>query len=194
MVSASRMPRWSRRRSLSHRYITDRFLPDKAIDLIDEAASRLKMELDSMPTEIDRWNARSSNSKSSRGAEKGKRRGRKERLQKPRKGARRSQGESQPALRPNGKMKKPPSTIRSIVKSQIEQAQIELEQAQRRGDLTSSLRNPIRQIARAAAENSHAAKRPIAKNPQASDCSRRSHRGRHRPRSSPHGPAFPSPA
>ena len=39
--------------TLSHRYITDRFLPDKAIDLVDEAASRMKMELDSMPTEID---------------------------------------------------------------------------------------------------------------------------------------------
>src|SRR5439155_16134398 len=39
--------------TLSHRYITDRFLPDKAIDLVDEAASRLRMELDSMPTEID---------------------------------------------------------------------------------------------------------------------------------------------
>jgi ATP-dependent Clp protease ATP-binding subunit ClpB len=38
---------------LSHRYITDRFLPDKAIDLIDEAASRLRMEIDSMPAEID---------------------------------------------------------------------------------------------------------------------------------------------
>jgi ATP-dependent Clp protease ATP-binding subunit ClpB len=38
---------------LSHRYIADRFLPDKAVDLIDEAASRLKIELDSMPTEID---------------------------------------------------------------------------------------------------------------------------------------------
>src|SRR6266576_3388315 len=38
---------------LSQRYITDRFLPDKAIDLVDEAASRLKLELDSMPTEID---------------------------------------------------------------------------------------------------------------------------------------------
>ena len=38
---------------LSHRYITDRFLPDKAIDLVDEAASRLKIELDSMPTEVD---------------------------------------------------------------------------------------------------------------------------------------------
>ncbi|HKZ05989.1 MAG TPA: ATP-dependent chaperone ClpB [Methylomirabilota bacterium] len=38
---------------LSHRYITDRFLPDKAIDLIDEAASRLRMEIDSVPQEID---------------------------------------------------------------------------------------------------------------------------------------------
>jgi ATP-dependent Clp protease ATP-binding subunit ClpB len=38
---------------LSHRYISDRFLPDKAIDLVDEAGSRLKIELDSMPTEID---------------------------------------------------------------------------------------------------------------------------------------------
>src|SRR5467141_386077 len=39
--------------TLSHRYITDRFLPDKAIDLIDEAASRLRIEIDSLPVEID---------------------------------------------------------------------------------------------------------------------------------------------
>ena len=39
--------------TLSHRYITERFLPDKAIDLIDEAASKLRMEIDSMPTELD---------------------------------------------------------------------------------------------------------------------------------------------
>jgi len=38
---------------LSHRYITDRFLPDKAIDLVDEAASKLRIEIDSMPTELD---------------------------------------------------------------------------------------------------------------------------------------------
>ncbi|MFN3740203.1 MAG: ATP-dependent chaperone ClpB [Thermodesulfovibrionales bacterium] len=38
---------------LSHRYITDRFLPDKAIDLIDEAAAKLRMEIDSMPAELD---------------------------------------------------------------------------------------------------------------------------------------------
>jgi ATP-dependent Clp protease ATP-binding subunit ClpB len=39
--------------TLSHRYIADRFLPDKAIDLVDEAASRLRIEIDSKPTEID---------------------------------------------------------------------------------------------------------------------------------------------
>ena len=39
--------------TLSHRYITDRFLPDKAIDLIDECASKLRIEIDSMPSEID---------------------------------------------------------------------------------------------------------------------------------------------
>ena len=43
---------------LSHRYITDRQLPDKAIDLIDEAASRIRMEIDSMPEEMDRLDRR----------------------------------------------------------------------------------------------------------------------------------------
>ena len=43
---------------LSHRYITDRFLPDKAIDLIDEAASRVKMEIDSKPEEMDKLDRR----------------------------------------------------------------------------------------------------------------------------------------
>src|SRR2546429_290249 len=44
--------------TLSHRYITDRFLPDKAIDLMDEAASRLRMEVDSKPEEIDELDRR----------------------------------------------------------------------------------------------------------------------------------------
>ncbi|MDD5711741.1 MAG: ATP-dependent chaperone ClpB [Smithellaceae bacterium] len=45
--------------TLSNRYITDRFLPDKAVDLIDESASRLRIELDSLPTEIDTLERRS---------------------------------------------------------------------------------------------------------------------------------------
>ncbi len=43
---------------LSHRYITDRFLPDKAIDLIDEAAARIKMEIDSKPESMDKLDRR----------------------------------------------------------------------------------------------------------------------------------------
>jgi len=44
--------------TLSHRYISDRFLPDKAIDLVDEAASKIKMEIDSLPVEIDQVDRR----------------------------------------------------------------------------------------------------------------------------------------
>ena len=51
--------------TLSHRYITDRFLPDKAIDLIDEAAASLRMQIGSVPTDIDQLSAALRNSKSS---------------------------------------------------------------------------------------------------------------------------------
>src|SRR5690606_3305210 len=44
--------------TLSHRYITDRNLPDKAIDLVDEAAARIRMEIDSKPEEMDRLDRR----------------------------------------------------------------------------------------------------------------------------------------
>ena len=51
---------------LSHRYITDRFLPDKAIDLIDEAGAALRLQIGSMPIEIDQiWTAASRTSRSS---------------------------------------------------------------------------------------------------------------------------------
>ena len=48
----------SPRRTLSNRYITDRFLPDKAIDLMDEALSRLRMQVDSKPEELDELDRR----------------------------------------------------------------------------------------------------------------------------------------
>jgi ATP-dependent Clp protease ATP-binding subunit ClpB len=47
--------------TLSHRYISDRFLPDKAIDLVDEAAASLRIQIDSMPTEIDQLERRATN-------------------------------------------------------------------------------------------------------------------------------------
>ena len=54
----SRIRRWFRCDNLSNRYITDRFLPDKAIDLMDEAASRLRMQVDSKPEELDELDRR----------------------------------------------------------------------------------------------------------------------------------------
>ena len=61
---------------LSHRYITDRFLPDKAIDLIDEAAARIKMEIDSKPESMDKLDrAHDPAEDRARGGEEGNRRG-----------------------------------------------------------------------------------------------------------------------
>ncbi len=80
---------------LSHRYITDRFLPDKAIDLVDEAASKLRMEIDSMPAELDEINRRVMQLEIEREAlRKEKDKASKERLAEAREGARRSQGSS----------------------------------------------------------------------------------------------------
>ena len=81
---------------LSHRYITDRFLPDKAIDLVDEAASKLRMEIDSMPAELDEINRRVMQLEIEREAlRKEKDKASKERLEQAREGARRSQGRAQ---------------------------------------------------------------------------------------------------
>ncbi len=86
--------------TLSHRYISDRFLPDKAVDLVDEAASRLKIELDSMPTEIDVLEREIMQHEMERQAlKKEKDAASKERLAEARKGARRSAGEKSAALK-----------------------------------------------------------------------------------------------
>ena len=84
MAYASPMPRSSPPRRLSHRYIADRFLPDKAIDLIDEAASRLRMQVDSKPEELDELDRRHHPAQDRAGGlEKGDRSARsKERLEK----------------------------------------------------------------------------------------------------------------
>ena len=78
---------------LSHRYITDRFLPDKAIDLMDEAASKLRMEIDSLPVELDEVQRRTMQLEIEREAlRKEKDPASKDRLQEAREGARRPQG------------------------------------------------------------------------------------------------------
>ena len=82
--------------TLSNRYITDRFLPDKAIDLIDEAASRLRMQVDSKPEELDELDRRLIQLKIEREAlQQGeRRRPRRERLAEAGEGAGRARGEA----------------------------------------------------------------------------------------------------
>ncbi|MFZ1072518.1 MAG: AAA family ATPase, partial [Verrucomicrobiia bacterium] len=124
--------------TLSHRYITDRFLPDKAIDLVDEAASRIKMELDSKPTELDQLDRqilqleieRTSLAKEKDAASK-------ERLKLIDKETANLKEKSK-ALTAQWQNEKAAVNAVSVVQSQLEQAKIELEQAQRRGDLTKS--------------------------------------------------------
>jgi ATP-dependent Clp protease ATP-binding subunit ClpB len=124
--------------TLSHRYITDRFLPDKAIDLVDEAASRIKMELDSKPTELDQFDRqilqleieRMSLSKEKDAASK-------ERLKLIDKTLANLKEKSK-ALTAQWQNEKTAVNAVSIVQSQLEQAKIELEQAQRKGDLSKS--------------------------------------------------------
>ncbi len=120
---------------LSQRYITDRQLPDKAIDLIDEAASRIRMEMDSKPEEMDRLDRRLIQLKMEREAlKKEKDEASRKRLQE---------------LEHNiGKLEKEYSDFEEVwkaekaslqgsqqIKEQLDQARVEMEQARRAGDL-----------------------------------------------------------
>ena len=121
--------------TLSNRYIGDRFLPDKAIDLIDEAASRLRIEIDSLPQEIDEVERRIMQLEIERQAlQKEKDASSRERLAvldrelaelKEKSGAMKAQWQSEKDSL--GKV--------SAIKAQIDQARTEAEQAQRTGDL-----------------------------------------------------------
>src|SRR5438034_1140695 len=121
--------------TLSHRYITDRFLPDKAIDLIDEAASRLRMELDSMPVEIDQLDRQIQQLEIEQSAlKKEKDEGSRERLKRLEKELANLKEKSK-QLKAQWQNEKAAINAVSIINSQIEQAKLELEQAQRRNDL-----------------------------------------------------------
>src|SRR6185295_20380246 len=123
---------------LSHRYITDRFLPDKAIDLVDEAASRIKMELDSKPTELDQLDRQILQLEIERmSLAKEKDDASKERLKLIDKTLANLKEKSK-ALTAQWQNEKTAVNAVSIVQQQLEQAKIELEKAQRMGDLTKS--------------------------------------------------------
>ncbi len=121
--------------TLSHRYITDRFLPDKAIDLVDEAASRIKMELDSKPTELDQLDRQILQFEIERTSlAKEKDFASKERLKRLDKELADLKEKSK-ALTAQWQNEKAAVNAVSVVQTQLEQAKLELEQAQRKGDL-----------------------------------------------------------
>jgi ATP-dependent Clp protease ATP-binding subunit ClpB len=120
---------------LSHRYISDRFLPDKAIDLVDEAASRLKIELDSMPTEIDVIEREIMQHEMERQAlKKEKDPASKERLKKLEKELAELKEKSS-ALKAEWQKEKAVIGEQRKWKEELEQLRTELERAQRRGEL-----------------------------------------------------------
>jgi ATP-dependent Clp protease ATP-binding subunit ClpB len=121
--------------TLSHRYITDRFLPDKAIDLIDEAASRLRMQAESKPEEIDELDRRIIQLKIEREAlKKETDPASKERLNKVEQEL--SDLEQRSAnLTARWQAEKQKRLSIQRLKEQLDQARSELEIAQRRGDL-----------------------------------------------------------
>ncbi|MDQ2919645.1 MAG: AAA family ATPase, partial [Verrucomicrobiota bacterium] len=120
---------------LSHRYISDRFLPDKAVDLMDEAASRLKIELDSMPTEIDMIERDIMQREMERQAlKKEKDAASKERLAKLERELAELKEKSS-ALKAEWQKEKSVIDEQRKIKEQLDQTRTELERAQRRGEL-----------------------------------------------------------
>ncbi len=122
--------------TLSHRYITDRFLPDKAIDLIDEAASRLRIEIDSMPTEIDEIDRKRIKLEIEREAlKKEQDESSRERLAKVEQELA-DLNEQLAAMRSHWDLEK--QIIQSIrqIKAEIDEARIEEQRAERQGDLS----------------------------------------------------------
>jgi len=121
--------------TLSNRYITDRFLPDKAIDLMDEAASRIRMEVESKPEEIENLDRRIIQLKIEREAlKKENDKASKDRLDKLEKELANLEQQSS-ELTQRWQAEKEKIAGEAKIKEQLDQARIELEQAQRSGDL-----------------------------------------------------------
>ncbi|MFG0257849.1 MAG: ATP-dependent chaperone ClpB [Phycisphaerales bacterium JB043] len=124
---------------LSHRYISDRFLPDKAIDLIDESASRLSIEIDSMPTELDALRRKIMQLEIQREALKLENADDTSTLESIEKDLA-SLNEQNDALSARWESEKQSLDAVKSIKSAIDAKQIEQQQAQRRGDLESAAR------------------------------------------------------
>ncbi|MDD3444306.1 MAG: ATP-dependent chaperone ClpB [Zavarzinia sp.] len=121
--------------TLSNRYITDRFLPDKAIDLMDEAASRLRMEVDSKPEELDELDRKIMQMQIEREAlKKEDDKASKERLAKLEKDLAELEQESA-EMTAKWRAEKDKLSAQQKLKEQLDAARSELEQAQRKGNL-----------------------------------------------------------
>jgi ATP-dependent Clp protease ATP-binding subunit ClpB len=124
--------------TLSNRYIADRFLPDKAIDLVDEAASRLRMQVDSKPEALDELDRRLMQLKIEREAlKKEKDTASKDRLAKLEKEIANLE-EKANALAGAWQAEKEKLAAAGKLREQLDAARIELEQAQRKGDLAKA--------------------------------------------------------
>jgi ATP-dependent Clp protease ATP-binding subunit ClpB len=123
---------------LSHRYISDRFLPDKAIDLVDEAAAKLRTEIDSMPSELDEISRRVMQLEIEREAlKKEKDAASRDRLAKLEKALADLKAEAD-ALRARWQAEKQGVQKLRELREKIEQTKLDMEQAQRRGDLNKA--------------------------------------------------------
>ena len=121
--------------TLSSRYISDRFLPDKAIDLMDEAASRLRMQVDSKPEELDELDRRIMQMQIEREAlKKETDKPSKDRLERVEKELAALE-ERSAALTRAWQAEKEKLSAAQKIKEEIDKARVELEQAQRRGNL-----------------------------------------------------------
>jgi len=124
--------------SLSNRYITDRFLPDKAIDLMDEAASRLRMQVDSKPEELDELDRRIIQLKIEREAlKKESDQASKDRLKRLEKELTDLEEQSR-ALTQRWTAEKEKLQSAQKIKEQLDQARVDLDKAQRTGDLAKA--------------------------------------------------------
>ena len=124
--------------TLSHRYIADRFLPDKAIDLIDEAASKLRIEIDSVPVEIDEIQRRIVQLEIERQAlSKEKDKGSRERLGKIEQELA-DLREKSSALKAEWQREKAEIEKVKQIKERIDKVRFELEQVTRQGDLNKA--------------------------------------------------------
>ena len=129
---------------LSHRYITDRQLPDKAIDLIDEAGSRIRMEIDSKPEEMDRLERRLIQLKIEREAlKKETDEAAKKRVETLEERNRRRSNVNSPIWKKSGRRKRPRCKAPHDQRG-TGAARLELETARRAGDLTAHVRTAIR--------------------------------------------------